>query len=51
MKVADLFFVFNATATTEIFTLSLHDALPISDGCRGERPDLYKAFVASGGTF
>src|SRR6266542_5907318 len=25
-----LFFFFNATATTEIYTLSLHDALPIS---------------------
>src|SRR5438270_10173247 len=24
-----LFFIFNATATTEIYTLSLHDALPI----------------------
>src|SRR3712207_7913842 len=29
-----LFFFFNDTATTEIYTLSLHDALPIS----GERP-------------
>src|SRR2546430_15415250 len=30
-----LFFFFNDTATTEIYTLSLHDALPISDaGCR-----------------
>src|SRR5437899_11203394 len=29
-----LFFFFNATATTEIYTLSLHDALPIS--ARGE---------------
>ena len=25
-----LFFFFNDTATTEIYTLSLHDALPIS---------------------
>ena len=25
-----MFFFFNATATTEIYTLSLHDALPIS---------------------
>src|SRR5439155_3295283 len=47
------FFFFNETATTEIYTLSLHDALPISDGrprrhrragpglparCRGCRP-------------
>src|SRR2546427_11442440 len=30
------FFFFNDTATTEIYTLSLHDALPIS--CTGGRP-------------
>src|SRR5437868_13887595 len=29
------FFFFNATATTEIYTLSLHDALPICEGHRG----------------
>src|SRR2546427_5300812 len=28
------FFFFNDTATTEIYTLSLHDALPISTGRR-----------------
>src|SRR5438034_8192762 len=28
------FFFFNDTATTEIYTLSLHDALPISTGAR-----------------
>src|SRR5215204_7790121 len=28
------FFFFNDTATTEIYTLSLHDALPISSGWR-----------------
>src|SRR2546428_7556939 len=28
------FFFFNDTATTEIYTLSLHDALPISDHAR-----------------
>src|SRR5690554_7664079 len=28
--VPSIFFFFNATATTEIYTLSLHDALPIS---------------------
>src|SRR5258706_16341507 len=28
------FFFFNDTATTEIYTLSLHDALPISRRCR-----------------
>src|SRR3712207_9519899 len=27
-----MFFFFNDTATTEIYTLSLHDALPISQG-------------------
>src|SRR5260370_30493089 len=27
----ELFFFFNDTATTEIYTLSLHDALPICD--------------------
>src|ERR1022692_42779 len=32
------FFFFNDTATTEIYTLSLHDALPISLGRRGRRP-------------
>src|SRR3989454_9399168 len=31
-----LFFFFNDTATTEIYTLSLHDALPIS-GARASR--------------
>src|SRR3989442_13649926 len=30
-----LFFFFNDTATTEIYTLSLHDALPISGGQLG----------------
>src|SRR2546422_10632830 len=29
------FFFFNDTATTEIYTLSLHDALPISRGTSG----------------
>src|SRR3712207_8691270 len=29
-SVIDFFFFFNDTATTEIYTLSLHDALPIS---------------------
>src|SRR5262252_10288848 len=31
------FFFFNDTATTEIYTLSLHDALPISAGQPGRR--------------
>src|SRR2546430_9846511 len=34
-----MFFFFNDTATTEIYTLSLHDALPISPGLpRRSRP-------------
>src|SRR2546422_10039250 len=34
------FFFFNDTATTEIYTLSLHDALPISRGEQGAlRPE------------
>src|SRR2546426_1562819 len=32
-----LFFFFNDTATTEIYTLSLHDALPISGRTRRQR--------------
>src|SRR3712207_8034745 len=37
-----MFFFFNDTATTEIYTLSLHDALPISEAQRdrpGDRAD------------
>src|SRR3712207_8808020 len=30
IHISSLFFFFNDTATTEIYTLSLHDALPIS---------------------
>src|SRR5256885_17206040 len=39
------FFFFNDTATTEIYTLSLHDALPISQArCRhGHRPGPHHA--------
>src|SRR2546421_5756313 len=33
------FFFFNDTATTEIYTLSLHDALPISSRRRHTRSD------------
>src|SRR5260221_7820655 len=32
-----MFFFFNDTATTEIYTLSLHDALPISPRLAGPR--------------
>src|SRR3989442_3065409 len=34
-----VFFFFNDTATTEIYTLSLHDALPIYRLRLGRRPD------------
>src|SRR5438045_6063774 len=46
MPSLSMFFFFNNTATNEIYTLSLHDALPISaprprarcrDGCRSPR--------------
>src|SRR3712207_8539303 len=30
IRLQSIFFLFNDTATTEIYTLSLHDALPIS---------------------
>src|SRR2546425_1687271 len=36
-RISCVFFFFNDTATTEIYTLSLHDALPISIGQRGVR--------------
>src|SRR2546429_8513665 len=35
LRVCSFLFFFNDTATTEIYTLSLHDALPISRGCDG----------------
>src|SRR5476649_1468838 len=38
-KIVFLFFFFNDTATTEIYTLSLHDALPISPAGRGQWHD------------
>src|SRR3712207_9069727 len=33
-----IFFFFNDTATTEIYTLSLHDALPISNRIADHKP-------------
>src|SRR5437667_558417 len=49
------FFFFNDTATTEIYTLSLHDALPISPQTAfrlrspGDRPrDAHTAHAANG---
>src|SRR5256885_16802719 len=42
LSIYSLFFFFNDTATTEIYTLSLHDALPIwipsGDRATGESP-------------
>src|SRR3712207_8507131 len=46
--IADLFFFFNDTATTEIYTLSLHDALPI---CVRGVPRRVPAAVRPGGVF
>src|SRR2546429_2359188 len=36
--ILSFFFFFNDTATTEIYTLSLHDALPISGRRAAHRP-------------
>src|SRR5258705_13989586 len=45
------FFFFNDTATTEIYTLSLHDALPISDlpGARRGQPHATHVVARRGG--
>src|SRR5258707_6036988 len=47
MIYCSLFFFFNDTATTEIYTLSLHDALPISpeggSHCVAVKARLYEA--------
>src|SRR3712207_6932414 len=41
-------FFFNDTATTEIYTLSLHDALPISDFTRAAaKPSATRAMTAA----
>src|SRR6266511_6204446 len=41
------FFFFNDTATTEIYTLSLHDALPISSPSISWRPNRCGGFPCS----
>src|SRR5471030_933188 len=41
-------FFFNDTATTEIYTLSLHDALPISRAGSGPRPRPIPILIAPG---
>src|SRR2546430_15836722 len=38
LYLSTFFFFFNDTATTEIYTLSLHDALPISAGSDHRQP-------------
>src|SRR3989442_8842100 len=40
-----LFFFFNDTATTEIYTLSLHDALPISQRSKPPNELVIESFV------
>src|SRR5258708_35566507 len=40
------FFFFNDTATTEIYTLSLHDALPICAACARDFSGLGREHVA-----
>src|SRR6266446_9235320 len=48
-----LFFFFNDTATTEIYTLSLHDALPIRRAQEAERQmtaDVVRAMEGAGVT-
>src|SRR5438477_6432093 len=42
-----IFFFFPHPATTDIYTLSLHDALPISP-CRNSRPARRSRFAGSG---
>src|SRR6266571_1629876 len=44
-----VFFFFNDTATTEIYTLSLHDALPISDDRAAAPADHHRAGLAARG--
>src|SRR2546422_9171831 len=43
------FFFFNDTATTEIYTLSLHDALPISFSDAVRKMDPKARLIATGG--
>src|SRR5687768_18484253 len=42
---AMFFFFFNDTATTEIYTLSLHDALPICSWTAGGRHHTFGGYV------
>src|SRR5688572_33085907 len=47
LSIFSFFFFFNDTATTEIYTLSLHDALPIS---ASQMVSLFVMDFAPGGT-
>src|SRR3712207_9032141 len=46
VSTSGLFFFFNDTATTEIYTLSLHDALPISPDFRQSRRTRHRDALA-----
>src|SRR5438477_9088996 len=48
-----MFFFFNDTPTTEIYTLSLHDALPISAGSswKKTRPDFARRILKESSVF
>src|SRR5260221_1743127 len=48
MLVIFSFFFFNDTATTEIYTLSLHDALPILESWREPSENSYAALKPAG---
>src|SRR5436309_12507755 len=45
MLISSMIFFFNDTATTEIYTLSLHDALPISDIAFDADPKFFACLV------
>src|SRR2546430_8050886 len=47
IQTAFFFFFFNDTATTEIYTLSLHDALPISGRGGSEKNSRTRALTTS----
>src|SRR5690349_22116310 len=49
LSVDSLFCFFNATATTAIYTLSLHDALPISNALRDYFRDIGRMVLAAEG--
>src|SRR2546426_11370059 len=50
ISLISFFFFFNDTATTEIYTLSLHDALPIYRDCHAAHDGAGRAALAGDGT-